>query len=90
MSEQEIAAVMAFPRDVEIKAMGATSDDFVAIVVRIIRQFVTDIKESAISIKQSSGGQFTSVTVHFHTDSKQTLDAIYQALIDHEQVKYIL
>ena len=90
MSEQKNEALMEFPCDFSIKAMGPTSADFDTIVVTIIRQFVVDIKEGAISSKQSSGGKFTSVTVDFYVESKQQLDSIYQALIAHEQVKYIL
>ena len=90
MSEQETEAVMEFPCDFGIKAMGPTSDDFDSIVVGIIRQYVDDIKEGAVTTKQSSGGKFTSVSVDFHVTSKQQLDAIYKALMDHEQVKYIL
>jgi putative lipoic acid-binding regulatory protein len=90
MSENETEALMEFPCDFAIKAMGPTSDDFDSIVVGIIRQYVDDIKEGAVTTKQSSGGKFTSVTVDFHVKSKQQLDTIYKALIDHQQVKYIL
>lgn len=90
MSEQETEPKMEFPCDFSVKAMGPTSDDFDTIVVSIIRQFVDDIKEGAVSTKQSSGGKFTSVTVDFYVESKQQLDTIYKALIEHEQVKYIL
>jgi putative lipoic acid-binding regulatory protein len=90
MSEQETELAMEFPCDFAIKAMGITSDDFDAIVVGIIRQFVDDIKEGAVTSKQSSGGKFTSVTVDFYVDSREQLDNIYKALTEHEQVKYIL
>ncbi len=90
MSEQETATLMEFPCDFAIKAMGATSDDFDSIVVGIIRDYVDDIKEGAVATKQSSAGKFTSVTVDFYVESRQQLDTIYKALIEHEQVKYIL
>ncbi|MBL1320154.1 MAG: DUF493 domain-containing protein [Methylophaga sp.] len=90
MSENKTEPKMEFPCDFAIKAMGPTSDDFDSIVVGIIRQLVDDIKEGAVSTKQSSGGKFTSVTVDFHVESKQQLDTIYKALSDHKQVKYIL
>lgn len=90
MSEHETEASMKFPCDFAIKAMGPTSDDFDSIVVAIIRQYVDDIKEGAVTTKQSSGGKFTSVTVDFHVENRAQLDTIYKALSDHEQVKYIL
>ena len=90
MSEQEKEAKIEFPCDYGIKAMGLTTDDFDAVVVGLVRQFVDDIKEGAVSSKQSSSGKFTSVTVDFKATSKQQLDNIYQALTDNQQVKYIL
>ena len=90
MSEQEAELAMEFPCDFAIKAMGPSSDDFDAIVVAIIRQYVDGIKEGAVTSKQSSGGKFTSVTVDFYVESREQLDNIYKALTEHEQVKYIL
>ena len=90
MSEQETETLMEFPCDFAIKVMGPSSDDFDSVVVGIIRQYIDDIKEGAVTTKQSSGGKFTSVTVDFYVESRQQLDAIYQALSEHEQVKYIL
>jgi putative lipoic acid-binding regulatory protein len=89
MAEQS-ESLIEFPCDFEIKAMGPTSDDFDAIVVDIIRRHVDDIKEGAVSSKQSSGGKFTSVTVKIYVTSKAQLDEIYQDLGAHEQIKYVL
>ncbi len=90
MSEQEKEVKMVFPCDYGIKAMGLNTDDFDALIVGIVRQFVGDIKEGAVTSKQSSSGKFTSVTVDFKATSKQQLDDIYQELTDNKQVKYIL
>jgi uncharacterized protein len=87
---EENETLIEFPCDFDIKAMGPASDDFDAIVVDIIRRHVDDIKEGAVSSKQSSGGKFTSVTVKIYVTSKPQLDAIYQDLGAHEQVKYVL
>jgi uncharacterized protein len=87
---EENETLIEFPCDYDIKAMGPTSDDFDAIVVDIIRRHVDDIKEGAVSSKHSSGGKFTSVTVTVYMTSKPQLDAIYQDLSAHDQVKYVL
>jgi putative lipoic acid-binding regulatory protein len=87
---EENETLIEFPCDFDIKAMGPTSDDFDAIVVDIVRRHVDDIKEGAVNSKQSSGGKFTSVTVTIYVTSKPQLDAIYQDLSAHEQVKYVL
>jgi len=87
---EENETLIEFPCDFDIKAMGPTSDDFDAIVVDIVRRHVDDIKEGAVSSKQSSGGKFTSITVTVYVSNKPQLDAIYQDLSAHEQVKYVL
>lgn len=83
-------AKLEFPCDYGIKAMGATHPDFHMIVVAIVRRHVQDIKDDAVTIKQSSGGKFTSVSVEFYVTSREQLDAIHRDLMAHEAVKYIL
>lgn len=87
---EENETLIEFPCDFDIKAMGPATDDFDAIVVDIVRRHVDDIKEGAVTSKQSSGGKFTSVTVNIYATSKKQLDAIYRELSSHEQVKYVL
>jgi putative lipoic acid-binding regulatory protein len=90
MAEQETESLIEFPCDFAIKAMGPSDDQFDAIVVEIVRKHVDDIAEGAVTLKQSSGGKFTSVTVTINATSKAQLDTIYRELSAHELVKYVL
>lgn len=90
MRESASATLFEFPCEFDIKAMGESTADFAAIVVEIVRQYVGDIAEGAVTTKHSSGGKFTSVTVNINATSKAQLDAIYQDLNNHEMVKYLL
>lgn len=90
MMVEERESLIEFPCDFDIKAMGETSFDFDATVVRIIGEHVETIREGAVTKKQSSGGKFTSVTVTVYVTSKLQVDTIYEALSSHELVKYIL
>lgn len=90
MAVEEEKAKMEFPCNYGIKAMGATSPDFDSIVVSIVRNHVKDIKEGAVTSKQSAGGKFTSVTVDFYVVSREQLDAIHRDLIGHDAIKYVL
>ena len=90
MTEQQSETLLEFPCDIGIKAMGETHEQLDTVVVNIIRKHVDDINEGAVSTKQSSGGKFTSVTVTIQASSKAQLDAIYQELIAHEMIKYVL
>jgi putative lipoic acid-binding regulatory protein len=90
MALDEKEAKMEFPCEYGIKAMGITDPKFNAIVVNIVRRHAEDIKEGAVTMKQSSGGKFTSVTVDFYVTSREQLEAIHRDLINHEAVKYVL
>ena len=90
MSEQEKESLLVFPCEFGIKVMGPVSDDFDSLVVGIILKHVDNIKEGAVSSRESSGGKFVSVRVDFIATSKQQLNAIYQELGEQEQVKYVL
>ena len=84
MTEQD--DVFEFPCRFSVKAMGLASDDFDATVVEIVRRHVPDLSEGAVTSRPSSAGKYLSVTVTFEARSRAQLDAIYQALTDHERV----
>jgi putative lipoic acid-binding regulatory protein len=90
MAVEEKEAKMAFPCDYGIKAMGVTCPEFDAIVVSIVRRHIEELKEGAISRKQSAGGKFTSISVDFYVESREQLEAIHSDLISHELIKYVL
>ncbi len=82
----EPETLLEFPCEYSVKAMGLTAPDFDALVFDIVRQQVPDLGEGAVRTRTSSGGKYLSVTVTFQATSKRQLDAIYQALTDHERV----
>jgi len=90
MTVEERESLIEYPCDFPIKAMGKTSDDFDALVVSIIREYLPDLNEGAVSTKQSSGGKYTSVTVTIQATSQLQVDTIYQSLSSHERIKYVL
>jgi len=90
MAVEENDAKLEFPCDFGIKAMGVTHSEFDSIVVSIVRRHVEDIKEGAVTSKQSANGKFTSVTVDFYVTSREQLEAIHRDLISHDAIKYVL
>jgi putative lipoic acid-binding regulatory protein len=82
MSETLLEFPCAFP----IKAMGRSEPGFDDLVVEIVRRHTPDLPEEAVKTRASRGGKWVSVTVTIQATSKQQLDAIYQALTDHEKV----
>jgi uncharacterized protein len=84
MTEQE--TLFEFPCRFSIKAMGLATDDFDLLVVEIVNRHVPNLGEGAVTTRPSSAGKYISVTVTFEASSKAQLDAIYQALSDHDRV----
>ena len=82
----EKETLLEFPCRFPIKAMGLAAPDFGALVVGIVRRHAPDLKESAVQSRSSRGGKYLSVTITIEATSKDQLDAIYQALSDHERV----
>jgi putative lipoic acid-binding regulatory protein len=84
MSEEE--SPLKFPCEFPIKAMGKAGADFDITVVEIVRRHAPDLSEGAIRTRASSKGNYLSVTVVVNATSRAQLDAIYQDLVDCEDV----
>lgn len=79
-------SLLEFPCSFAVKAMGLASDDFQALVTALVTEHTGALSRSAVTTRPSANGKYLSVTVTFTAHSKPQLDAIYQALSDHERV----
>ena len=89
MSEKTESAI-EFPCNFPIKAMGLASYDLELIVFEIVTQHAPDTTKSAVKKRESSNGKYISITVTVNAQSQTQLDAIYQALTNHEHVMMAL
>jgi putative lipoic acid-binding regulatory protein len=85
MSEDD-ESPLKFPCKFPIKAMGKSACELDTIVVEIVRKHAPDLSEGAVSKRESSQGNYISVTVVVNATSREQLDAIYQDLVDCEAV----
>jgi putative lipoic acid-binding regulatory protein len=85
MSEEQ-ESPLKFPCEFPIKAMGKAGCELDIIVVEIIRKHAPDLTEGAVYTRDSTAGNYVSVTVTVNATSRQQLDAIYQDLVDCEAV----
>ncbi len=83
---QDSTPLLEFPCDFAIKAMGRAGTDLEAVVVGIVRRHAPDLGEGAVRSRPSRDGNYLSVTVTLHADSREQLDDIYRELTAHEQV----
>jgi putative lipoic acid-binding regulatory protein len=79
-------SALQFPCSFPIKAMGLAIHDMEIIVGGIVREHAPDTTEDAFSRRASANGKYISITVIVNAQSREQLDAIYQALTDHEHV----
>ena len=77
---------LQFPCEFPIKAMGKSGCNLDMTVVEIVRRHAPDLREGAISSRDSAQGNYTSITVIVSATSRAQLDAIYQDLVDCETV----
>jgi putative lipoic acid-binding regulatory protein len=89
MSEHQ-ESLLEFPCRFPIKAMGRAGENFDSLVVQIVRRHAPNLKESAVTERESSGGKWVSVTLVIEVTSKNQLDAIYRDLSAHEKVVWAL
>jgi putative lipoic acid-binding regulatory protein len=85
MSNEE-ESPLKFPCQFPIKAMGKSDCNLDLVVVEIVRRHAPDLGEGAIKSRDSAKGNYTSVTVIVSATSREQLDAIYQDLVDCEDV----
>jgi putative lipoic acid-binding regulatory protein len=85
MSEEQ-ESPLKFPCEFPIKAMGKADCALDIIVVEIVRKHAPDLTEGAVYTRDSTAGNYVSVTVTVNATSRQQLDAIYQDLVDCEAV----
>ncbi len=87
MSEE---SALTFPCRFPVKVMGINSSRFEADIVMIVRKHVPDLSEGAVHSRPSSNASYLAVTVTFTARSRKQLDALYQELTAHPDVKFVL
>lgn len=81
---------LQFPCVFPIKAVGKAGEGFVEIVVEIVARHAPGFDSAAVTLRESSGGQWLSVTVAIEANSRDQLDAIYRDLTAHERVVWAI
>jgi putative lipoic acid-binding regulatory protein len=82
--------LLEFPCRFPIKAAGRAGVGLEALVIEIVRRHAPDLDETLVSVRESSAGNWVSVTLIVEATSKAQLDAIYRDLSAHEHVAWAL
>ncbi len=87
---QELSELIKYPAVRSIKAMGLNTTDFEFSVIGLISPIIAPQKPTKIDTRESSGGKYLSVTVHFKASNAAQYDRVYDALRDDARVLFTL
>ncbi len=87
---QDSAPRIEFPCSYPIKIMGLASEDFVSGVVSICRQHADNIRDEDVTVRASSKGNYTAVTVVIQATGPEQLQSLFQDLKASGKVKMVL
>lgn len=90
MSRSGADSLIEYPCDFPIKVMGAASDEFAAIVCRMVRAHAPDFDAGSIQTRASASGKYVSVTCTVRAVSRDQLDDLYRDLSTHPAVAMVL
>ncbi|MGC3998443.1 MAG: DUF493 domain-containing protein [Anaeromyxobacter sp.] len=83
-------ALIEYPVRYTFKIMGLAGDDFAEHARRLVARVVGEAPAEDVSVRQSAGGKYHSVSVAVQLASEEQRRAIYQQLHDDKRVVYYL
>jgi len=86
----ELSKLIKYPADMSIKAMGLNAADFEDWVKGLVFPIIAPQTANKIDTRESSGGKYLSVTVHFTATDKEQYELVYNALRDDARVLFTL
>jgi putative lipoic acid-binding regulatory protein len=83
-------SIIAFPCDFTLKIMGKNADHFEKKIIAIVLQHFPKWDTTKIQQKPSKDGNYLSLSVTVHAESKAELDALYQTLSSTKEILMVL
>lgn len=81
---------LQFPCEFPLRIIGRNEDDFEGFAIAFVREFVPALQTDAVRSRFSNGGAYISITMTFTAESREQVDAIYQAMTGHERILFAL
>jgi hypothetical protein len=81
---------MTFPCDFPLKIIGKNSPLFVEQVEHIIQKYFSNAEEVQLVSNVSQHGNYIAITATIRVYDQATLDALYQELTQHPDMKMVL
>lgn len=85
-SSNDAVANLLFPCDYLLKIIGLANEEFELTVIPILNKHIPTLTEGSITYKKSRSDKYVGLTIKFHAQSKEQVDALYQELSTTSQV----
>jgi putative lipoic acid-binding regulatory protein len=82
--------IIEFPCYFPVKIIGTNTQSFLHDIKEITAKHFPDLTDSDVTHKLSQQSNFLAITVTVYVQSQELLDAYYQALVKHPDIKMVL
>jgi len=89
MSEER-TTLLEFPCDFPLKIMGSKHPEMASTVTTVVISHAPDFDTETIEVRESSKGNYLSLTCTIRATSQLQLDNLYRELSSHPLVKVVL
>jgi hypothetical protein len=86
----EETTLLTFPCDFPIKIMGKVTASFQDEIIAIVHKHYPDLNADLFRTNTSKNGNFLAISVTVHALDQASLDALYQDLSQHPDIKMVL
>lgn len=87
---EERKTLLEFPCDFPLKIMGSKHPEMADTITAVVITHAPDFDHTTIEIRESSKGNYLSLTCTVRATSQQQLDNLYRELSSHPMVKVVL
>lgn len=82
--------LMEFPCMFPVKIIGTKSQVFLTEIKQIIKSHFPEFKDADFSCKESQQGNYLAITAQVWATNQAMLDAFYQEITQHPDIKMVL
>ncbi len=90
MQGNEEPPKIEFPCEYPVKVLGRSSDTFEAVILEVFERHAPGFDQATVSIKASSKGTFTSMTITITATGAEQLQALHEELMGTGLVQMVI
>ena len=90
MDQTRQKTYMTFPCDFPLKIIGKNHDQFQPEIIAIVQKHFSTLQDEHILVKPSQHGNYLALSIVITVHDQASLDALYQELTQHPDIKMVL